>query len=311
MTENAFFPAFVLAAYALAVALERPTLLNQGLALGACVVASGGARAGDRPLRDPGGGRRAQGAPRPAGRGRAPEGAGEAVPAHARRARGRGARLRAPEDSSGRRPGVGARLVRGGEHPVRLGRRVALDPSPRGRARAARRRGSARGADRPGRAGLDPRAAECGGARVRRRRRACRRPGRRPGRDLRVALLVPHPGAQHVPRRAAPAAGARLLARVAAHRGRPSSPAVAALGVGGVAPGASPVVAVERLDLLGHVRADSAPSPRPGRRATCASTCSREAWRQPSPSSSCPAGSRAIVLPLGDRAATSRWPRTR
>jgi hypothetical protein len=35
MTENAFFPAFLLAAFALALALERPTLLNQGLALGA------------------------------------------------------------------------------------------------------------------------------------------------------------------------------------------------------------------------------------------------------------------------------------
>lgn len=40
MTENAFFPAFLLAAYALALALERPTLLNQGVALGAAVIAT-------------------------------------------------------------------------------------------------------------------------------------------------------------------------------------------------------------------------------------------------------------------------------
>ena len=33
MTENAFLPAFVLAAFAFALALERPTLFHQGLAL--------------------------------------------------------------------------------------------------------------------------------------------------------------------------------------------------------------------------------------------------------------------------------------
>jgi len=41
MTENAFFPAFLLALYAFAVALERPTILRQGLALGAVAVALG------------------------------------------------------------------------------------------------------------------------------------------------------------------------------------------------------------------------------------------------------------------------------
>jgi hypothetical protein len=35
MTENAFFPAFVLASYAIALSLERPTLLRQGLAFAA------------------------------------------------------------------------------------------------------------------------------------------------------------------------------------------------------------------------------------------------------------------------------------
>ena len=40
MTENAFFPAFVLASYAFALALERPTLLTQGVALVAAMVAS-------------------------------------------------------------------------------------------------------------------------------------------------------------------------------------------------------------------------------------------------------------------------------
>jgi hypothetical protein len=40
MTENAFFPAFLLAAFALALALERPTLLNQGIALGAAGLAT-------------------------------------------------------------------------------------------------------------------------------------------------------------------------------------------------------------------------------------------------------------------------------
>ena len=35
MTENAFFPAFVTACFAIAVTLERPTLLRQVLALGA------------------------------------------------------------------------------------------------------------------------------------------------------------------------------------------------------------------------------------------------------------------------------------
>jgi hypothetical protein len=39
MTENAFYPAFLLAAYALVVALERPTALNQLLLLGACLLA--------------------------------------------------------------------------------------------------------------------------------------------------------------------------------------------------------------------------------------------------------------------------------
>jgi hypothetical protein len=40
MTENAFFPAFVLAAYALALALERPTLATQGFALAAAAAAT-------------------------------------------------------------------------------------------------------------------------------------------------------------------------------------------------------------------------------------------------------------------------------
>jgi hypothetical protein len=39
MTENAFLPAFVLAAFAIAVALERPTLLRQLAALGAILLA--------------------------------------------------------------------------------------------------------------------------------------------------------------------------------------------------------------------------------------------------------------------------------
>jgi len=39
MTENAFFPAFVLAAWLLAVTLERPTLLRQALLLGAVLLA--------------------------------------------------------------------------------------------------------------------------------------------------------------------------------------------------------------------------------------------------------------------------------
>ena len=33
MTENAFFPAFVTACFAIALTLERPTLLRQALAL--------------------------------------------------------------------------------------------------------------------------------------------------------------------------------------------------------------------------------------------------------------------------------------
>ncbi|MEX0817399.1 MAG: hypothetical protein WD027_08125 [Gaiellales bacterium] len=41
MTENAFFPAFLLALFAIAVALERPTLLRQGAALGALALALG------------------------------------------------------------------------------------------------------------------------------------------------------------------------------------------------------------------------------------------------------------------------------
>jgi hypothetical protein len=40
MTENAFLPAFMLAAFAFAAALERPTLLRQGLAFGAILLAS-------------------------------------------------------------------------------------------------------------------------------------------------------------------------------------------------------------------------------------------------------------------------------
>jgi hypothetical protein len=40
MTENAFLPAFVLAAYVIAVALERPTVLRQLLAFGAILLAS-------------------------------------------------------------------------------------------------------------------------------------------------------------------------------------------------------------------------------------------------------------------------------
>ena len=39
MTENAFFPAFVLASFAIALSLERPTLLRQGLAFAAIVLA--------------------------------------------------------------------------------------------------------------------------------------------------------------------------------------------------------------------------------------------------------------------------------
>jgi len=41
MTENAFLPAFVLAAFATALALERPTLWAQGFALCACALATG------------------------------------------------------------------------------------------------------------------------------------------------------------------------------------------------------------------------------------------------------------------------------
>jgi hypothetical protein len=39
MTENAFFPAFILAAFAIALALERPTLVRQGLVFGAIAIA--------------------------------------------------------------------------------------------------------------------------------------------------------------------------------------------------------------------------------------------------------------------------------
>jgi hypothetical protein len=39
MTENAFFPAFMLAAFATALALERPTLLRHGLVFGAIAIA--------------------------------------------------------------------------------------------------------------------------------------------------------------------------------------------------------------------------------------------------------------------------------
>ena len=39
MTENAFLPVFLLTSFAIALALERPTLLRQGLVLGAIVVA--------------------------------------------------------------------------------------------------------------------------------------------------------------------------------------------------------------------------------------------------------------------------------
>jgi hypothetical protein len=39
MTENAFFPAFVLAAFAIALGLERPTLMRQGLIFGAIAIA--------------------------------------------------------------------------------------------------------------------------------------------------------------------------------------------------------------------------------------------------------------------------------
>lgn len=39
MTENAFFPAFMLAAFAIALVLERPTLLRQGLVFGAIAIA--------------------------------------------------------------------------------------------------------------------------------------------------------------------------------------------------------------------------------------------------------------------------------
>jgi hypothetical protein len=41
MTENAFLPAFGLAAFTIALALERPTLWAQALALGACALATG------------------------------------------------------------------------------------------------------------------------------------------------------------------------------------------------------------------------------------------------------------------------------
>ena len=39
MTENAFFPAFVLATFLMALSLERPTLLRQGLLFAAIALA--------------------------------------------------------------------------------------------------------------------------------------------------------------------------------------------------------------------------------------------------------------------------------
>ena len=185
MTENAFFPAFVLAAYAFALALERPTLATQALALAAAAARDGRARPGGRPFAILVLGGRPQGAARPArpaagplrGRvrpylpcwARSPCSASATSPSSSRRAP-------TSRRGSARIAGVTTAGVLGDG-------RARAGPASRRRAGPRSSAFSARRAHRPRRARGRSRASDRGGARVRggrgRRRSSSSCPGRR------------------------------------------------------------------------------------------------------------------------------------